>query len=415
MRFYKSKKDMKKRIAFEILLVLGLILTACTNPNNLQGDGSTINENESFSRKAVYEKGYNLPVEDEEKEESENDSRQMMQMIQKIYQECDKGTAGNVHISEETSLEMLDVLKTTENPVYYYNNMGICNYDKMEKFLNRSSNGQKGSLVVYEINSEGGVARNKFLFDGQDMYLLYTNCTWSENNVPVIGESFYNRIKEWEYTEKGWFCYELCVPEPPELTEVMDGNCMLRVKPLKAEYREIEEKYLLPLGYQGNNLLCSNWDEKNLEDLDYNGLYEYLYLIKYQKKMDSETYQNGIPKEEFENLITEYLPVTVKQLRKYAAFDPKDQTYAWCRLGCMNYTPNAFGGAMPEITDIKENKDGSLSITIDAVCEMLKSDSVISHVLTVKIYHDGRIQYLSNRILDDGLMKIPKYQYRVKK
>ena len=404
---------MRKGIVIGAMLVVTLSLTACSSKKNLQEESTVFHKD--ISQKEVYEKGYNLPVEDKEKEEAKYECRQMMQKIEKIYLGCNKGTASNVHISEKTALEMLDVLRTSECPMYYYSNMGMCNYDKMENFLNHSSKGQKGKIVVYQVNSEGGVARNKFIFDGQDMYLLYTNCTWSEDNAPVIGESFYNRIKEWEYTKKGWFCYELCVPEPPELTEVMDGNCMLRVKPIREEYREIAEKYLLPLGYQGNNLLCSNWDATNLKDLDYNGLYEYLYYIKYQEKLNSEEYQNGIPKEEFENLITEYLPVTVKQLRRYAAFDPKDQTYAWCRLGCMNYTPNAFGGAMPEITDIKENKDGSVSITIDAVCEMLKNDSVISHMLTVKIYHDGRIQYLSNRVLDDGLKKIPKYQYRVKK
>ncbi len=34
----------------------------------------------------------------------------------------------------------------------------------------------------------------------------------------------YTRLKEWKYTDKGWFCYELCVPEPPEVSEIMDGS-----------------------------------------------------------------------------------------------------------------------------------------------------------------------------------------------
>ncbi|MFQ7527828.1 MAG: DUF6070 family protein [Mediterraneibacter gnavus] len=46
-----------------------------------------------------------------------------------------------------------------------------------------------------------------------------------------------------------------------------------------------QKKCVLPLGYQGNNLLCSNWDREHLEGLDYNGLYEYLYQMKYQKKI----------------------------------------------------------------------------------------------------------------------------------
>ncbi len=29
------------------------------------------------------------------------------------------------------------------------------------------------------------------------------------------------RIKEWKYTDKGWFCYELCVPEPRRLQRLL--------------------------------------------------------------------------------------------------------------------------------------------------------------------------------------------------
>lgn len=405
---------MKKRVTIGILIIFIPVLCTCVNKSNIQRKGMISYENKSFSEKEVYEKGYNLPVEREQKEEAETDCSQIMNKIKKIYKECDKGTASNVVISDKTALKMLDILNKGEDPVYYNSNMGMYNYEKMEKFLEQSLHKQKGKIIIYQINSEGGVIRNKFIFDGQDMYLLYTYCGWEQNNTIAIHETFYNRVKEWEYTKKGWFCYELCVPEPPEVTEIVDGNCMVRVKQVKKEYGEIAEKYLLPLGYQGNNLLCSNWNEDNLENLDYSGMYEYLYSVKYQEKLNADKYQNGIPKKEFEHLITEYLPVTAKQLQEYAVYDKIEQTYVWCRLGCMNYAPNAFGGAMPEVTNIKENKDGSVSITIDAVCERLKSDSVMTHILTVYIYGEGKIKYLSNHVLGDGLKKIPAYQYRVK-
>ena len=40
------------------------------------------------------------------------------------------------------------------------------------------------------------------------------------------------------------------------------------------EQREMSEKCVQGLGYQGNNLLCSNWDADHMEKLDYNGMYE---------------------------------------------------------------------------------------------------------------------------------------------
>ena len=67
--------------------------------------------------------------------------------------------------------------------------------------------------------------------------------------------------------------------------------------------RELSEKCVQGLGYQGNNLLCSDWDTGHMEELDYNGLYEYLYGMKYQKKFPANAYTGGIPKEEFERLI----------------------------------------------------------------------------------------------------------------
>ena len=74
------------------------------------------------------------------------------------------------------------------------------------------------------------------------------------------------------------------------VTELANGNNLLRIKPMEEEYIRIAESYLLPIGYLGSNLLRSNWDSGHMEGLDYNGLYEYLYRLKYQKEIDSEAY-----------------------------------------------------------------------------------------------------------------------------
>lgn len=39
-----------------------------------------------------------------------------------------------------------------------------------------------------------------------------------------------------------WFGYELCVPEPPEVSEIMDGSCLIRIKPMTEEQREMSER-----------------------------------------------------------------------------------------------------------------------------------------------------------------------------
>lgn len=359
-------------------------------------------------------KGYNLPVDEQEEAEAENDCSDMMELVFDIYEDADKGKVSEVVLGDETVLEMQKKVMETGCPVaasVTYCNME--NYESVDKFLEECMDGKSGAVVIYNVHDDGGIGRMKFIFDGTDMYLLSARGAWNDNK-PVVSYISYTGIKAWRYTDKGWFCYELCVPEYPEVTEIVDGSCLIRVKPMTEEQREMSERCVLGLGYQGNNILCSNWDTDHLDKLDYNGMYEYLYAMKYEKAFNPETYPNGIPKEAFESLIMEYFPVTAEQIREYAAFDEENQTYIWVRLGCFNYAPTFFGTSLPEVTDIRENEDGTVTLTVDAVCDMVVcDDAVITHELTVRFAGDGSFQYLGNKILNDGIKDIPNYQYRV--
>lgn len=95
--------------------------------------------------------------------------------------------------------------------------------------------------MLYELQSDGGIGRDKFIFDGKDMYLISACATWNTNDTYGLSYISYARIKEWKYTDKGWFCYELCVPEPPEVTEIVDGSCLVRIKPLSKEQRKCQK------------------------------------------------------------------------------------------------------------------------------------------------------------------------------
>ena len=362
-----------------------------------------------------WEKGYDLPIVELERKEAEIDCKKLMELYLDIYESADKGMASNIVLDDEVVLEIQEKLAHEGCPittVIMYSNME--NYESIDGFIKECMERKIGSAIIYEVMDDGGLGRMKFIFDGTDMYVLSTRGTWNADNTPRISYISYTRLKEWKYTNKGWFCYELCVPEPPEVSEIMDGSCLIRVKPMTEEQREMSERCVLRLGYQGQNILCSNWNTENMSKLDYNGMFEYLYEMKYGEKFISETYPNGIPKEEFESLIMEYFPITTEQIREYAVFDEEKQTYFWTELGCSNYTPTFFGTSLPEVVDIKENEDGTVTLTVEAVCDMvICDDAVITHELTVRFADDGSFQYLGNEILDDGIMNIPEYQYRV--
>lgn len=357
------------------------------------------------------QKGYNLPIKESEKKEAEEDCKRAMALIWDIYKKADKGDTSNVVLSDENINKMQNKLKGTSCPVasmVTYSNME--HYEKMDLFLKECKNGKSGTIVVYEICSDGGIERMKFNFDGSDLYVLSANALWNKENKPKITCISYTKIKAWKYTEKGWFGYELCVPEPPEVSEIVDGSLLIRVKPITRENREYSKKIVQKIGYQGNNLLCSNWDEEHLEKLNYNGLYEYLYQLKYKESLDEIDNPDGVPKDAFETLITEYLPVTSKRLQKYASFDKKKQTYANEQSGYFNYMPSVLGTSVPEVVDIKENKDGTVTLTVDAVCDMVVcEDALITHELTVQFGKDGSFKYLGNKIVGGDVENIPNY------
>ncbi len=114
-----------------------------------------------------------------------------------------------------------------------------------------------------------------------------------------------------------------------------------------------------------------------------------------------------------ESLVEDTEEVSFTEETKSA--EEENQTYLWARLGCFNYAPTFFGTSLPEVVDVKENEDGTVTLTVEAVCDMvICDDSVITHELTVRFAEDGSFQYLGNEILNDGIMHIPDYQYRIK-
>ena len=363
------------------------------------------------------EKGYDLPVSAQENEEATRDSMQIMSGLEHIYRNEDKGDSLNVVLDNKSICKMIKKIKQQGYSVTVsedYSNME--NYKRFSSFLAKAQKKQKGSGVIYEVHSEGSIGREKFIYDGKDMFLLASNASWDDNGKPIITFVSYTRIKKWRYSRKGWFCYELCVPEYPEVTEMVDGSCLIRIKPMSDNKRKLSRKCVRGLAYQGNNILCSNWDQEHMQKIDYNGLYEYLYAMKYKKKFNGKKYPSGIPKDQFEQLIMEYLPVSREEIEKYASYNEKKKTYDWMRLGCFNYAPNFFGTSIPEVTKIKHNSNGTVTLTVDAVCEMvLCNEAVITHELTVKFNKDGSFRYLGNKILNGGIKEIPEYQYRILK
>ena len=187
-------------------------------------------KNNSTEKKTVYEKGYDLPVDEQENKMAKEELHEMMQAVWPIYDKSEKGDTSNVVLPNKTVKKILDKIESCSVPAFFSGREEhMCNADKFDAFLKKAQKGEKDSIVVYEVHEDGGIGRNKYIFDGQNMYVLYVGSVWNDDEDVISIDTTYTRIKEWNYAKDGWFTGEYCVPEPPERSETVDGSFRILV------------------------------------------------------------------------------------------------------------------------------------------------------------------------------------------
>ena len=414
-----DKKGKLRFWMFSLLLIVPMICAGCKN--NYKDSPKS-----SGKEKVRHD---NVTLDDRSTEDASQDLIRIMKIYEDIYKGADKGDSANVVLSDHVIQDIQEKLAESGLTVYtsvpYQNMLGG---DKMDQFLDQCKKGIPGSQTIYKVHYDGGLAREEYRYNGKEMELSSIISSWDSSQSPIITQMEEYGIDEWNYSSKGYFGYQLDVPEPPEVTEIIDGSVLIRILPLDEEYIRYSREYILPIGYAGNNLLSSDWDANHMEEVDYNGLFESFYRMEHGRQYglsqegdnNSAGFQvensnpHGISQKEFEQLMMKYLPVSRAQVRRYAAYDKHSKTYPWEELYCMNYVPTSFGTSLPEVVDVKENPDQTLTMTIDAVCDhVLCDDDLITSELTVQINDKQEIRYLANHVIF-GNENIPEYQYRVR-
>lgn len=406
-------RNYRRSAKYGAVLAAVLLLAGCSEEAGNAVQQETVQEEDAWEQGAEEddEKGYGLPVDEEEREEAEQECAAALELTKEFARAAQD--AGGV-LAEDEAEQMADVLAAQGNPVTtfdIYQDMKNC--EVMDAFLEDCENGRSAEAAEYEVYKDGSIGRKKFVFDGEDLYVLSVTASWRGGDAKSIGEMACTRAEKWDYTEKGWFFYKLCTPGYPEVTEVLYSNAMLRVKPYDAECAEISRTCLSSIAYEGNNLFWSDWGPDNMAGIDYNGLFQYLYELDSGEAFDSSLYTEGIPAEQFESMMTKYLPVSAEQLRKYASYDAESGTYAWIALGVGNRTKSVIDLSEPEVVDIEENGDGTVTLTVDAVSEGMMDDAVLTHRLTVRFADGGGVEFLENQVEGNALEKMPEYVYRI--
>jgi hypothetical protein len=252
-----------------------------------------------------------------------------------------------------------------------------------------------GGFSVYHLQTENGVVHVKRCYYG-----------YKDGIMKIEDEGEY-QTDYWRYTDDGYlifsgtyFSEELYVLTLSSAEE----HVAFRILPLDAKCRELNEKYLLPIGYELNNMFLVDWNEDDFGDLNFYDMFDLLYPKLHNEKFPYVADDNlgigavyHIPKTEFENVIMEYFNIDSETLQSKTVYDSEDSTYEYKPRGFeeVEYPEYPYS----EVIGYTENSDGTITLTANVVFPYSGNSKVYAHEVVIRPLEDGRVQYVSNRII----------------
>ena len=212
----------------------------------------------------------------------------------------------------------------------------------------------------------------------------------------------------WQYTEEGYLLFEgsyfsdenyvLTLSDTPEHTA-------LRVLPLDEKCRELNRKYILPVGYEQNNIFLTDWNEEDIGELDFYDIFDNFYPILHGQSVPyvaDESLAVGvvyqIPEEVFENVIMTHFKVNKEELRRKTTYNPEKAAY--------EYRPRGFYEVeypdipYPEVVSYTENQDGTITLIVNAVYPNGNTSMAYSHKTVIRPLDGNCFQYVSNQMIN---------------
>ena len=337
-------------------------------------------------------------------EESEEDADEIISVCIDLYEKAE----------EENKLADLETIRSIVNrlgengysAVDSRNQINMTEPEKVVEFCEKVDAQEEAEITILEISYLGGFVK----------YDLHTK----DGNVDVV-RSYYKyengdiqrevtgsyQAEYWNYTEEGylmfsgvWFSEELYVLTLSGAEE----HTALRVQPLDETYRELSRKYLRPIGFEQNNMFIVDWSEDDFGALNFYDMYDILYpkvngqyvpYVADDNLSVSAVYR--IPKEEFESVIMKYFNIDSETLQSKTVYDSEDSTYEYKPRGFeeVEYPEYPYS----EVIGYTENSDGTITLTANVVFPYSGNSKVYAHEVVVRPLENGRVQYVSNRII----------------
>ena len=351
----------------------------------------------------------------QEKEEEKKEEQQIekikgqlcsvMDTCQEIYLEASKGEAENVILEEEMVHKMVDLIAEEGRSVTCGgHDLNMRHAKKVEEAILQGERGENAKTEFYEVNKDGYFFYHQLQFKDHKLQVTSASASMDQKGEKRIHqvETFYPY--DWKYTDKGWIMWE----KEQSKNQEMDQHVFYRVRPLEERCRKACKQYIQPVGYFCNNLFLTNWDETNMESVHLNDLYDFFYEMKEKKEIE-EIEREGILKEEFEEVVTSFLPLSVEEIEKYACYDKESGMYPWEPIGMWNREQQFL--PFPEVVNYEENEDGTITLTVDAVFFEEGTDCSFRHKVTIR-EEEGTWKYIKNEIVKEFSNQIPKYKPR---
>ena len=337
-------------------------------------------------------------------EESEEDADEIISVCIDLYEKAE----------EENKLADLETIRSIVNrlgengysAVDSRNQINMTEPEKVVEFCEKVDAQEEAEITILEISYLGGFVKYDLHTKGGNEDVVRSYYKYENGNMKreVIGNY---QAEYWNYTEEGylmfsgvWFSEELYVLTLSGAEE----HTALRVQPLDETYRELSRKYLNPISFERNNMFIVDWSEEDFGDLNFYDMYDILYpkvngqyapYVADDNLSVSAVYQ--IPKEEFESVIMKYFNIDSETLQSKTIYDSENLTYEYKPRGFeeVEYPEYPYS----EVVGFTENNDGTITLTANVVFPYAGNSKVYAHEVVVRPLENGRVQYVSNRII----------------
>lgn len=275
------------------------------------------------------------------------------------------------------------------------NQINMANAENAEMFLSEVAENRDAGCTILQVMYDKSFVRFDFKSGGNNV-MITRRFYVRENNCFVEKNEENYKAYTWKYTD-GYLFFERY------RMGGYDGDSAytaLRVEPLDEKLRVLNRKYIKTIGYDSNNLFTTNWDESDMNKINYYDIYEALYKMKYgmSSPYSDEGVTYMIEGKLYEKVFQEYLPVSTDELQHVNVYDVSRQMYQYRTRGMFDHSVTPLV-PFPEVVDAEYNADGTITLIVNAVSEKDESGRLFTHKVAIKEKENDGFEYVSNDVL----------------